>query len=920
MTGHPGKSRKRALHLPSSKRRIDADLRDEFRFHMEERIEQFIAAGMTREQAEVEVQRRFGDVQTWHQMAREIDEETMRQSQRFELFDSIRRETGRSIRVLLKTPAFSLMTLLTLALGIGATTALYTVLDAVVIRPLPYRNAGELVSILHPATVPGSGERRWGLSTGGYVHFLENNRTLSSMGMYRATGITVFGDARRTTEAEVVRAAIITASMFDVLQARAARGRLIEPDDDAPDGPLRVVLGYEFWRRRFGSDAGIVGRLLRTAGGDYEVIGVTEPGLSLPMPGPFESGAAIAGVAIDMWLPMQMNPAGPHQNSHSYVGIGRLKPRTTIDDAHRDIAALTRQLPEAAPDAYSERFLQQYNFRGEAAPLKDSVLGPSLPRTMWMLFAAVLLVLLIAAANVAGLFVVRLEARRREAAIRAALGADRRHMAVHYLSESIILSLAAALVAMWLSYAGLRALLAISPADIPRLAHTTLGWPSIIFAVIAALTAGVVFGMVPLLRDARFGALREDGRSLTPSRSRRSIRDVLVVGQMAMALVLLASAGLMIRSFVHLRNVSPGFDHKQVLAFDVGLPYPEYDTREKAIEFHRALQQQIAALPGVVNVGGAATVPLEDFGSSCSVVWRTGNPYPPGQSPPCVSTPIASPGFFETMRIQVRGRTTTWTDIDKRSQAVVITQALADRLWPGEDPIGKGLNSNGSQSTNAYVIVGVIPELRGEALDRPPSEAVFYSATSFRPGTISGAVNSLTYLIRTQGIDPKSLIPTVRRLLSEANPRVPFVDARTMDEVFSRSMSRTSFVMILLGLAAAAALALSAVGTYGVISYLVTQRRPEIGVRIALGASVQGVSRLVVFQSLRLAVIGVVIGLAGAWATTRLLSRLLFEVSPTDPVVMVTVAATLLLVAGIAAFAPARRAARIDPVEVLRDG
>ncbi len=913
-------TRRRALHLPASRARIDADLRDEFRFHMEERIEQFIASGMTRDEAEAEVQRRFGDVATWHQMARTIDEETMRQDRRFELFDTIRRETGRSIRVLLKTPAFSLMSLLTLTIGIGATTAIFTVLDAVVIRPLPYRNSGELVSILHPATVPGSGERRWGLSTGGYVHFRQNNRTLSDVGMYRTNGMTVFGDVDAGAQTEIVRAATVTASTFDVLQARASRGRLIEPDDDLAGGPIRVVLGYEFWRQRFGSDANVVGRLLKTAGGDYEIIGVTEPGLSLPMRSPFASGAAIAGVAMDVWLPMRVNLAGPHYNTHPNVGIARLKQGVTIEEAQRDIDRLMQQLPQAAPDAYSENFIREYNFRGEVAPLKNAVLGPSLPRTMWMLFAAVLLVLLIAAANVTGLFVVRLESRRREAAIRSALGADRRHMAVHYLSESIILSLAAAILAMWLSYAGLHALLTVAPADIPRLATTTLGLPSIVFAVAAALTAGIVFGIVPLARDARFGALRDDGRGLTLSRSRRSVRDVLVVGQMAMALVLLASAGLMIRSFMHLRVVSPGFDHRQVLAFDVDLPFPEYDTREKAMAFHRALQQRLATVPGVVSVGGTSTVPLEGFGTGCSVVWRTGNPYRPGQQPPCVSTPIASPGFFETMRIKVRGRTTTWADIDSRSQAVVITQALGDRLWPGEDPIGKALNSNGSRSTNAYVIVGVIPEFRGEALDRPPSEAVFYPATNFRPGARTDAVNSLTYLVRTEGIDPRSIIPIARRLLADANPRVPFVDARTMDEVFSRSMSRTSFVMILLGLAAAAALALSAVGTYGVISYLVTQRRPEIGVRIALGASVRGVAHLVVWQSLRLAIVGVAIGLAGAWATTRLLSRLLFEVSPTDPVVLGTVASMLLLVAAFAAFAPARRAAKIDPVEVLRDG
>ncbi|HEX6315199.1 MAG TPA: FtsX-like permease family protein, partial [Gemmatimonadaceae bacterium] len=296
-----------------------------------------------------------------------------------------------------------------------------------------------------------------------------------------------------------------------------------------------------------------------------------------------------------------------------------------------------------------------------------------------------------------------------------------------------------------------------------------------------------------------------------------------------------------------------------------------------------------------------------------------GLPYGAGEQPPCVSTQIAGPGFFEALRIPVRGRTPTWNDVDSRSQAIVVTQALADRLWPGRDPIGQGVNMNGSGNPNWYRVVGVIPELRAEALDRPPSEAVFFPATGFDPGARTDAANYLTYLIRTEGIDARSLIPEARQLLASANARIPFVNARTMDEVFSRSMSRTSFVMVLLGLAAAVALALSTVGTYGVISYLVTQRRPEIGVRIALGASVRGVSRLVLLQSLRLAGLGVAIGLAIAWATTRLLSRLLFGVSPTDPVVLATVAAGLLGVAALAAFAPARRAARIDPVEVLRE-
>jgi predicted permease len=917
MSDAPDPGRRRAVSLPPSKRRIDAELRDEFRFHFEERIEQFVAAGMTRDAAEAEVRRRFGDVATWHQMAKHIDEETMRQTRRFEFIDTVRRETARSVRVLLRTPTFSLMALLTLALGIGATTSIYTVLDAVVLRPLPYPASHELVSLLHPATVPGSGERKWGLSSGGYFHFRDNMKTMSDIGMYRTFGMPVTNDG----PAEIAQTAMVTASMFNVLRAEPAQGRLLEFEDDQPDSIRRVVLGYEFWQRRYGGDPAIVGRLVQLGSASHEIIGVSQPRLTLPLPGPFSSLGALAGVQIDLWLPMKLNRAGPHWNNHASVGVGRLAPGRTAADADRELNDLTRQLPDVVPNAYQASFMSQYNFRAEAAPLKDAVLGPSLPRTMWMLFGAVLLVLLIAAANVAGLFIVRMEARRREASVRAALGADRRHMAVHYLSESLLIGLAAGVLGLWLSHVGLRAMLAIAPGDIPRLAGATLDWRAFAFAGFAAISAGAVFGFMPLLRQGWApGSIREDGRGLTASRERRSARDMLVIGQMAMALVLLASAGLMIRSFAQLRDVKPGFDHTQVLAFDVSLPFPEYDTREKALAFHHVLQDRLAALPGVRSIGSVTTVPLEGYGTGCSVVWREDRPFAAGEEPPCVSTPIAMPGFLESLRIPLRGRAPTWSDVDSRSQAVVVSQALADRLWPGEDVIGKGINTNGANSTTWYRIVGVVPELRAEALDRPPSEVVFYAPTSFRPGARDGTVNFMTYLLRTEGVEPQSLIPQARRLMAEANPRIPFVNARTMDEVFSRSISRTSFVMILLGIAAAVALALSAVGTYGVISYLVTQRRPEIGGRIALGASVRQVSRLVLLQSMRLAVVGVVIGVALAWVATRLLSRMLFNVSPTDPLVLTTVAVTLLLVAGLAAFAPARRAAKIDPVEVLRDG
>lgn len=909
--------RRRGIQLPFGKRRIDRALDDEFRFHMEERVEQFIASGMSRDDAEAEVRRRFGDAEAYHQLARQIDEETMRQLHRFEFFAALRRETARSARILLRTPAFSFIAFLTLAIGIGATTAIFTVLDAVVLRPLPYQDADRLVSVLHPTTVPGSGERKWGVSPGGYFYFRDNARTFEDFGIYRTFSTTVVGEQ----DAEVAQVGLVTSTMFTVLRARPALGRLIEAADDLPDSTRRVVLGYEYWQRRFGGDRSVLGTILRTSDGEFEIIGVTQPALPLPQPGPFSSATSLAGLGMDLWLPMKLNPAGPFWNNHPNVGVARLRPGVTTTEAQTEIATLTARLPDAVPNAYSPGFMEQYHFRGEVLPLKDSVLGPTLPRTLWTLFGSVILVLLIAAANVANLFLVRLEARRHEAAIRKALGADRRHMAVHYLAESLLLCGAAAVAGLWLSFAGIRALLALAPAGIPRLDSVGLDWPSVAFAFVTALIVGLAFGLMPVVRRDRAAAseLREDGRGLSTSRSRRTVRNTLVVGQLALAVVLLASAGLMLRSFQRLRGVEPGFRSDNVLAFNVSLPFTEYATREAAIAFHRQLLDQLRAVAGVASVGAVSTLPLEGYATGCTVVWRENRPFPPGEETPCVPTPVSMPGFFETMGIPVSGRAPDWSDIDGLTQAVVVTQALADRLWPGENPIGQGINSNGSDSNVWYRIVGVVPEIRAEAYDAPATEAVFYAPTSFYPNRRSGAINDLVYVIRTEGVPPQSVIPVARTLLHAMNPRIPFEGPRTMEQVVARSMSRTSFAMVMLGIAAAVALLLSAIGTYGVISYLVTQRRPEIGVRLALGAPVGRVSVLVIVQSLQLAVIGVVLGLLAAWGTTRLLARLLFNVSPTDPVVLGAVSVTLLAIAAVAAFAPALRASRIDPVEVLRN-
>lgn len=906
---------KRAFTLPPSKDRIEKELRDEFQFHIDERIEQFVAEGMTREQAKQEVERRFGDYDAHRMLTKQIDEDTMHIRQRSERFRHVFREFRLAARALRRAPGFTAIALVTLVLGIGATTAIFTVLDAVVLKPLNYRHPEQLVTVLHPATVPGSGERTWGMSPGGYFQVAQNNHSMSSFGIYRNGGFTVTNGG----QSEVVQVGVITAPIFSVLEAQPELGRLLVASDDTPGAPMVVVLSHEFFTRRFGGDPAILGKNLETSNGSFEIIGVAEPGLNLPMPGPFASTANLAGFTVDAWLPMQLNPNGPFYNNHPNVGLGRLKPDVTIEMLQRDIGAIFARFTETVPNAYSAGFIKQYNFRIAASPLQTSVLGPKLPRLLWMLFGAVALVLLIAAANVSNLFLVRFEIRRRESAVRSALGADRAQMATHYLAESLLLCMTAAVAAVVFAALAIKVLVAIAPTDIPRLSTVSLGWASIALAFGVALILGLILGLAPLLRRGiDLDSIRSGGRGQSMSVRQRTMRSGLVVGQLSMALVLLAAAALMLRSFDKLRRVQPGFNDANVLAFDVSLPYNEYETRQGAIEFHRELQRKLLEIPGVVNVGSLSSVPLEDFGVGCSVVFREGRPYEVGEQTPCVPTVSATPGVFDALQMHVTGRVPTWTDVDARTQAVVVTKALADRLWPGENPIGRGIASNGQDSKLWYRIVGVADNIRAEALDLPPTEAVFYATSGLSEKSDAGDLLDHAYMVRTSGVDPMSLVPTIRAIVTQLNAHIPVVEPRTMTHVLRRSMSRTSFLLTLLGVAAMVALILSAVGIYGVISYVVSQRRTEIGIRMALGASIKHVVRMVMLQSIRLALLGIVVGLAGALAVARVMGSVLYDVSPTDPVALAAVVTVLLTVAVIATVVPARRAAKIDPSEAMR--
>jgi len=827
------------------------------------------------------------------------------------------REVRYAARTLARTPSFSAIAFLMIALGVGSTTAMFAVLDSVVLRPLPYADPARLVSVLQPTTVPGSGESKWGMSAAGYFEFRKETKALADLGGYRTTSLTVTGDGQNAEEVQVGQ---ITASIVTTLGARPHIGRLLNTDDDRPGGPRNAVLGYTLWRNRYHGDESVLGRTIQTSVGPYTVVGVATPGFNLPKPGPFASTSDLAGFNIDFWTPLQLDPSAAPMNSHQYSGIGRLAPGATVEQAQAELAAVTARFPDLFPSAYSPGFMKQYNFRVGVTDLHTEVIGPTATRALWILFAAVGLVLIIACANVANLFIVRYESRGRESAIRSALGATRLQMAAHHLTESLLLTVTAgtcgALVAWW----AVPALAAIAPRNLPLLASATMHMSAVMLAIALSVVAGLVFGAIPVMRrSAVLETLRASGRGLTASRAQRIVRAGLVVGQVSLAVVLLAAAGLLVRSVEALKRVQPGLDPSGVLAFEITLPFDRYDTLESALAFHHELQDKIAMFPGVVSVGATTALPLRDYGGGCTVVFREARPYTSNEQTPCVQTQRATPGFFESLSVTVRGRIPSWSDVDSRAQASVITKALADRMWPGEDPIGKGINSNGPSATvGFYRIVGVIPELRASGLDRSPTEAIFYAPTALTTPSKSGNVHDLVYTVKTQLSAPLTLVPSIRAAVTAINPQVPVVRPTLMQEVVDRSMARTSFIMLLLSIAAGMAMALSATGLYGVIAYVVAQRKPEIGIRIALGAQVGQIGRWVVGQSLALACAGVLAGLGLAWVATRALQSLLYGVSPADPVVLAISVVTLIVVAFAASLAPARRAARIDPVDAIK--
>jgi putative ABC transport system permease protein len=902
-----------AFRLPFGRDRNRAEAHDEVTLHIEGRIEELVAAGWERPAAEAEARRRFGDPARVEAEVHAIDVETHRRVAFHEWLDSFARDIRLAARSLARRPTYSVAVILTLALGMGATASIYTILKRVVLNPLPFPDPDRLVRLRNP--MPHIGKNtEWDASWAQFFQY-QQSPAFEKFALYSRSAANIGTDA----EPWRARTASTTVGIFDIIGARAARGRLPVASDDVPGAPAIAVISWNTWKTRFGGDEQIVGRLLRVNETPVEVVGVLAEGIDLP-----PDRGVVFGARTDIWLLRRLNPAGPFYNNHAYALIGRLKPGTSLAQAQVSIDRLTEQLPAAFPTAYGSVRIGLERFHTAAYPLQPWILGDA-GRNLWIAFAAVSLVLVIAGANVANLFLTRLETQRHELAVRAALGAARSDIAVEAFAEGLVLAGTGGALGALLTVATFKWMAVLAPADVPRLDTVSFGWDAALFVTVTALGIAAAFALVAMAHHRQhFTALGEGGRSGTLGARRQRVRGALVATQVALALMLTVGAGLLLRSFGEMRKIDSGVNPRGVLAVEWYLPFQRYDSLHRVWNFDRAALERIRALPGVAAAGAAVNVPLYD-GFGCTVQGfeekAVYDRLRESKLSTCAGQGVATPGFFEAVGTRlVAGRTFVDADNDDPTRgAVIVTKAFAERFWPGESPIGKGTGPNGSNDPPFYHVVGVVDDFRSTALDGPPVLGIYYP---IRPITgRSWSANDMRLLVRAkEGVDPMSLFDDVRRAVHEVDPKIPVANAEPMEAALDRSMARVSFTMLLLAVSGIVALVLAAVGIYGVISYLVVRRTNEIGVRIALGAQTSQVESMVVGGALRMAGAGLVVGLAGALLASRVLGGLLYGVTALDPLAYAAAIGVLAAVAAVAGWIPARRAARVSPVEALRRG
>jgi putative ABC transport system permease protein len=878
---------------------IRREIEAELGFHLEERVEALVAGGLDEQRARAQAMLEFGDVGSVRAGLERIDRRIVRRRRRREAFLVGWQEWRQSLRRLKRTPGFLVAVVLTLGLGIGATTAVFALLDGVVLRPLPYPSPEGLVQLRNE--VPGVGPANWGWAQGQFLYVRTRTQAFDGMGLYRIGSSAVMEPGAES--AVWASVAAVSASMHDVLGARVALGRPLRPDENLAGAAPVVLLGHSYWRRRLRSDPDVVGRMLDVDGVAHEVVGVLAAGARLP-----EEVQYGASFEIDAWTPLRLDPGDPPRNNHVYRALGRLNSGSTPDLARADLSRVYARFPADLPEAYSERFMEESGFAPVVQPLAAVVIGSS-ARVLWVLFGAVGIVLAITCTNVVNLFLVRLEGRRRELAIRSVIGASRSSLVRQRLLESMTVAGLSAAVGILVSVVAVTVIRRMAPQGLPRVPELSVGLSEAAFALGVATLIGIAFGLLPGPGPAAGAVLAESGRATTPSRRRMRVRRALIAVQVGLCFVLLAGAGLLLRSFRALSTVDPGFQPAGVLSFRVVLPAEAYADFDGTGVFYRDLTERLSALPGVEAVGLVSSLPLGGDDGCTSVAVDV-----PGSEGACIRVTWEGPGYFASVGIPLRGRDVTWSELAAGDRVAVISEALARRLFADADPIGRRVRAAATREW--HTIVGVAGDVSEGGLDDPASELLYLPVMSNQEG-LSPARN-MAVLVRTALADPVSMLPAVRSVVGGIDPRVPITRAGAMADLVRRSLAGLTFMSMLLGTAALMALVVAAVGIYGVISYAVAQRRAEIGVRLALGARAAQVRALILGQSIGVVALGVAVGVLLALPLIRVLRAYLFDVSAADPLTLGVVSGLLILVAGLAGHLPARRALRVDPVEALR--
>jgi predicted permease len=887
-----------------SRRRRYEDISVSIQEHIEERAEELMADGIPRKQAEQTARREFGNVT--------LVEESSREVWQWPALESILADVKFAFRRLRKSPGFAATVLLTLAIGIGANTVVFSVVNGVLLKPLPYPDSERLVSLWLNA--PGAGglanfSNGLQLSTSMYCTFSEHNRTFQSMGIWVPSNASVTG----VGEPEQVRSEVISDGVLETLDVPPAVGRWFLQADQDPHGAKTAMLSYGYWQRRFGGDRNVIGRVIQVDAQSREIVGVMPRGFRL------------VDREFDLLVPLALDRAHQQLAGFGYSGIARLKPGIQLAQANADIARL---IP-VWMDSYSNgpgtnpHYYEIWRISPGFRSLKQQVIG-SIGGVLWAVMATVGVVMLIVCTNVANLLLVRAESRHHELSIRAALGASRMRIARELLIESVSLGLLGGVIAVGVALAGLRLLVAVGPADLPRLSEISLDASSLAFTLALSVLSGLLFGSISALRYARTQGSATMGattRTASAGRARQRSRNVLVTAQVSMALVLLVSAVLMIRTFAALRNVEPGFaDPQHLQTMHIWIPDLLISDPQTVTHVQNTIADQLGAIPGVTSVGFAGAVPMENVDPNWDEIRVEGKSYEGGE-PPLRLFNFVSPAYFGTMGTRlVAGRDITWSDLYDLRPRVIVSENFAQESWGSATAaIGKRLRQ--FPTLPWQEVVGVVEDVRVHGVDEKAPPIVYWPAMINNPYTPKPALlapRSVTFAIRSDRAGTESFLKQVQQAVWSVNASLPLASVNTMQEIYSQSLARTSFTLVMLAIAGTIALALSLIGIYGVISYAVSQRTREIGIRLALGAQKGALRWMFVRSALMLTGVGVIIGLGAAAALMRLMKTLLFGISPLDPLTFVAVPVILATAAALASYLPARRAAGVDPMEALR--